>query len=267
MVERFSKRHGYHQASDVPIVVRQDASHELRGVLIQVAYECGFGPSGLRTLVCNVLRKRPDQNNWSEYPNVNNEVHELVDECEWYRVYDIIEAIARKAREVPFSYDSEKFEDEINEYFVESGIGWKLVEGVLEVRGSETFEEIVHGAEAILEAQSLPTAKKELHEALHDLSRRPNADLTGAIQHSMAALECVAREVSGDKKANLGDIIKKYRDLIPPPLDEAVAKVWGYASENARHIREGREPTYEEAELIVGMVSSASTYLLRKTGE
>jgi|SRR5690554_1619092 len=79
------------------------------------------------------------------------------------------------------------------------------------------------------------------------------------------ALECVAREVVGNPRATLGEIIKRESGLIPKPLDEAVAKAWGYASEHARHIREGRVPSYEEAELVVGICASVSTYLVRKS--
>lgn len=264
MTDRFSKRHGYHESHEKEISVRQDAPHELRGVLVQLAYECGFRPQSLREVVCRLLRKRPDQNNWSEYPNIDREVHELVDDCDWYRVYDIIEGLAVAMGEAPYSYDAGKFESELNDYFLENGIGWKLSAGVIEMRGPEVFEEVVVTAEHALETRKLSTARNELHEALRDLSRRPSPDVTGAIQHSMAALECVAREACGDEKANLGDIMKRYGDIVPRPLDEAISKAWGYASENARHIREGREPTFEEAELVVGIVSALSTYLARK---
>lgn len=264
MTESFSKRHGYHQSVESEITVRQNAPYELRGVVVQLAYACGFRPEGLRKLVCRVLKKRPDPNNWSEYPNIDHEIHKLIDECEWYQVYDVIEGIAERMRETPYSYEMEKFENELNDYFLENGIGWKLVEGKIEVRGSETFEQTVHAAETQLETKGLGTARNELHEALRDLSRRPTPDITGAIQHSMAALECVAREVCGDEKATLGDILKRYPDIIPRPLDEAVSKAWGFASEHARHIREGREPTFEEAELVVGVASAITTYLARK---
>ena len=116
----------------------------------------------------------------------------------------------------------------------------------------------------LLTSTGLRTAQQELHEALMDLSRRPDPDISGAIQHSMAALECVAREVTGNPRATLGEIIKRNPGLIPKPLDDAVAKAWGYASEHARHIREGRMPSYEEAELVVGLCASVSTYLVKK---
>jgi len=134
------------------------------------------------------------------------------------------------------------------------------------MRGTELFEETVRQAETELGLRGFSSARNELHESLHDLSRRPTPDVTGAIQHSMAALECVARVCCGDDKSTLGEILKRYRDLIPKPLDEAVMKIWGYASENARHINEGCEPNFEEAELVVSTVAGVSTYLSKKHG-
>jgi len=100
---------------------------------------------------------------------------------------------------------------------------------------------------------------------LQDLSRRPEPDLTGAIQHSMAALECVARDFCGDSKTTLGELLKHYPEILPKPLDVAAEKVWGYASEMGRHIREGRVPKREEVEFIVGLAATVATYIIKKT--
>ncbi len=264
MSESFSQRHGFRQLYEVPISIRNDAPDELRGEIVELAYECGLSPTPLRLIVCRTFRKRPDKNNWSEYPNIDGELRSLIDNCNWYRVYDAIEAIATSMRDIPFSYDYNKFETSLNEYFIENGIGWQLVKGMIEVRGGEIFEKSTHQATADLQEAGLGTASSELQEALRDLSRRPEPDITGAIQHAMAALECVARAATGDSRATLGDIMKRYRDLMPKPLDEAVTKLWGFASENARHINEGRIPAFEEAELVVTTVASLCTYLAKK---
>ena len=99
-------------------------------------------------------------------------------------------------------------------------------------------------------------------EAIHDLSRRPDADVTGAIQHALAGLECAIRDKCGDN-ATLGKLLNDYPDLLPKPLNEAAKKVWGYASEMARHLEEGRTPTIEQAELVVSMAASISTYITK----
>ena len=83
----------------------------------------------------------------------------------------------------------------------------------------------------------------------------------------MAAVECLGRTVMEDAKATLGQLVSKKSGAlgIPAPLDEAVVKLWGYASERGRHLREQREPTFDEAELVVTVSAALCTYLSRRT--
>jgi hypothetical protein len=83
----------------------------------------------------------------------------------------------------------------------------------------------------------------------------------------MAALECIARDVVGDPNATLGELLKKHPDTIPPPLDVALSKIWGFACDRARHLREDQPPRIEEAELVVGLVGAVSVYLLKKLND
>src|SRR5438132_12182745 len=92
MAERFSKRHGYNPP-DAEITVRQDAPEDLRSAVVDIAYECGFKPSDLRPVVCRVLRVAANRDNWSERPNIDGEVRQHLEECPWYKVYDVIEAL------------------------------------------------------------------------------------------------------------------------------------------------------------------------------
>ena len=263
----FSKRHGY-SGQPREITIREDAPENLRHFVLDKAVELGLGPDGLRDIICSILHVRPDPSNWSEYPNIWSEVEGLVYGCDWFRVYDFIEQVhERLARPRSISKSPQRateFENSLNEFLAEEGIGWQLTtDSEIVTRGTEAFEAGVHEAVAALEAAGRKTAQGEIHQALADLSRRPEPDLTGAIQHAMAALECVARDAAGDPKATLGDILKRYPDLIPKPLDTAVEKAWGYASEMGRHIREGREPERKEVELIVGLAATVATYLSR----
>ena len=261
--ERFSDRHGFTASREDPeITVRNDAPQHLREAVLMIAYDCELSPSPVRDIICRVLRARPDRGNWSEYPNIAGEVEYLIDDCEWFEVYDIIEEIYRfisRREESPAS-----FSKEINKYFLKNGIGWQLVGGELQIRGSEAFEKTVHAAQEVLEDTGRTTASGEIHQALADLSRRPDPDITGAVQHGMAALECVARDVFDDPRATLGELIKKHSDVFTPPLDQCLEKAWGFASERGRHIREGRDPAFEDAELVVGLASVVATYLVKK---
>lgn len=140
--------------------------------------------------------------------------------------------------------------------------------GQIVYRGDRPFEQAVASARLALEQSKRSTAQNEVAEALRDLSRRPSPDRTGALQHSMAALECVARDISGDPKPTLGTLLSTHggKLAIPRPLDTAVEKAWGYASEVGRHLREGREPSAEEAELVTTVCAAVVTYLVKKHG-
>ena len=268
--DRFSERFGY-SVTEAEITVRQDAPTEFRHVLPELADESGLTLGPLRSVICLVLRKRPDPNNWSERP-IAEEVSYLIDNCEWFKVYDVVEEIYKELAKLSENpgygqngYQPQYFERELNKYFRQEGIGWQLVEGVLQVRGSESFEDAVNRAKEVLDETGRLTAKSEIHQALQDLSRRPEPDITGAIQHAMAALECIARDVCGDPKPTLGELLKNHQGLLPAPLDQVVVKAWGYASEYGRHLREGRDPEMYEAELIVGLSATLATYLSNKT--
>jgi hypothetical protein len=268
----FSRRHGY-SGQVAPITVREDAPEALRHAVAQIAAEEGLDtPSDQREVICRVLRVMPDRNNWSEYPNIAGEVADRITSCPWYRVYDIAEAFYAKLsvlqRYGSKSGSATEFESKLNEVLYEHGIGWKMERGQIVYRGDQPFEQTVASARQALQQSNRSTAENEVAEALSDLSRRPTPDRTGAIQHSMAALECVARDISGDPKQTLGALLKSHGATlsIPRPLDTAVEKAWGYASEVGRHLQEGREPSADEAELVTTVCAAVVTYLVKKHG-
>jgi hypothetical protein len=244
----------------VDIVVRNDAPTPMRNYISQLMMR--FEPSlkKIRKLVCFVVKEPEDPNNWGENDFMKSEILEIINNCQWNRIYDIIEEFYNQ---LSLSQKPD-FEKEVNEYFYEKGIGWKLNNGLIEVRGDEVFENEIKKVEIILEEKGLKTSKGEIKEAIVDLSRRPAPEVTGAIQHSLAALECVCREVTGDHKATLGTLINNNSNIVPKPLDEAIKKIWGFSSEQGRHLQEGRIPCFEEAELLVHLSASLCSYLSKK---
>lgn len=253
----FSSRHGY-QRPDADISIRHEAPAALREAVLSTAYGCGYRPSQLRKLLCKLLFRAPDPANWSETPNIEGEVRGLVEALEWHEVYDFIEALVGLPQhaEPPLA-------DELNRCFRRMGVGWQLVDGLLEVRGSEVFELTVRDGMGQLLQQGRTMAASELHEALLDLSRRPEPEVTGAIQHALAALECVARDVCGSKDT-LGDLMRRNVGLFPAPVDQIVIKAWGYTSNFGRHLEEGKPPQFDEAELMVGLSGTLCRYLARR---
>jgi hypothetical protein len=183
---RFSARHGF-ESADREITVHQDAPPRLRSAVVPIAYEAQLSPKQVRAVVCRVLRVREDPDNWSDFPNVDGEAREHLEKCEWYEVYDIIEALHAELAKHDNFYSRRGepsrapfFADEINKLFRKLGIGWHLENGEIVVRGQEVFEEQVQAAQTELAAERRNTAAGELHEALHDLSRRARGGCDGS---------------------------------------------------------------------------------------
>jgi hypothetical protein len=256
-VNSFSERHGLSRP-DAEITIRHEAPPELRDAVISIAYRSGLLPSGLRRLLCDILFRASDASNWSEFPNIDGEVRGLMEDLEWFEVYDLIEKMVGGA-----GWKQPALTEEFNRYFRIGGVGWQLIDGKIEVRGTEAFEATVRQGLRELSAQGRSTAANELHEALSDLSRRPNPEITGAIQHGLAALECLARDVCGSKET-LGALINSHPDLFPKPIDVLVEKAWGYTSNYGRHLQEGKPPRFDEAELMVGLSGALCRYLARR---
>ncbi len=121
----FSRRYGFRGPRG--ITIREDAPEGLRIGYLQIAHdEFQLSYTQIRILVCRVLRKFPDFSNWSEIPNVRDEVADCLQTCDWYLIYDIIEATYRQLAP---QGTAEAFAKRINELLEEEGIGWQLING------------------------------------------------------------------------------------------------------------------------------------------
>lgn len=182
----FSQRNGINQCNEPEITIRNDAPPALRSILVQIAYDCKIDTKRLRRLVCNLLMQPIDENNWSD-SNIIIEIKYLIDNAEWYEVYDIIE-------EICLTFHTKEFVTKMNKYFIKNGIGWQIIDNEVQVRNPEALDAIINNSLNLLSRNDgALTTYKELKLAIEDLSRRPHVDITGAIQHAMAALECYAR--------------------------------------------------------------------------
>ena len=276
MSDKFSQRHGYvGQARE--ITIRQEAPPELRKAITRIARDAGMSPKEIRKVVCRELHADPSEFNVLD-SYIMKEVDELLIDCEWFRVYDFAESfhsklglppVRRAGTSITRSFEvarakAKGFGARLNRYFLEHGIGWQMSDGKIVHRGSDGYARATQRAVEALENSGQQTAKREIEEALRDISRRPEPDVTGATTHSMAALECVAREVTGKPNVTLGKLIQ---DLdFTQPLDKAVHALWGFSSDRARHIQEGENPgrsvRTEEAELVVLVACALCAFLL-----
>ena len=256
MTQHFSDRHGYRPAA-AQITVREDAPPDLRAAIPLIARHAGMQPDAIRQVVCQVLLKQPDPSNWSPYPNVWNEVVSLVEDAPWYKVYDIAEALYAElaARRTWESGPADDFEKRLNGFFRGERNRLGTSRRPDHAQGLRHFCQDHTGSPATTGRDRPPTRRERN-------ARSPEPDITGAIQHAMAALEATAREVTGQSNPTLGKLVPLL-DL-PAPLDQAVHKLWGYSSDRGRHIREQQVVGHDEAELIVTVAGSLCAFLAER---
>jgi hypothetical protein len=248
------------------ITVRDDAPESLRFALVSEGRKQGIKPDKFRAIVCDLLRKRPDPNNWSA-PNVWAEVEELIFSCGWPRVYDIMEAVYALLLDYGGTDgDESRFADAMNSAMLEDGIGWQLRSGRVEAREPAAVEQAMQAAEHALDPASFANARRELALARQALSARPIADLTGALAHMAAALESTARRY-GQSRDTLGILMENQGPTlgIRPPLHIAASKIYGFASSAARHGDESQPaPTRDEVDLALGVYAALLTFLIAR---
>ena len=258
MTEMFSHRYGF-RSPDADIRTREDAPMELRHAIVALGRNHNLTPRQMRENVCSVLLRIPDPYNWSDYPNVWQEVTDLIEGCDWFEVYNIAERFYSGFADRNLA---ERFADDLNQFLRKTGIGWEMRGGLVTFRGSEVFESATRDAYNVLSSTARPRAASQIQESLLALSRRPDPDVTGAIHHALGALEATARDVTGQPNPTLGQLIPKI-DL-PKPFDTAIEKLWGYSTDRARHIREGQSVETEEVELIVTVAAATCIFLSKR---
>ena len=242
------------RTANVPITIRDDAEYSFRIWLISLAKRMGLNVRAILNIICQCTYQGEDGNWGDEY--IENEAKEKLGNTAWYYVYDVVESLYNYIADTS---KKQEYESEINAYFQTNGYGWKFENGKVLFRGDEIEEQAFTNAVQSLSTNQ--TAQSELKLALDDLSKRPIADTTGTVQHAMAAMEWFCRQKFGGTTSTLGDIIQNNRSSFTPPLDKALEKLWGFASNHGRHVQNGGAATEEEAEFVLNMCSSLILYL------
>lgn len=269
MIRDFSKRHGFEPRPAK--LTREGNSDALQSFVLRHLSQSAHGSEihTVRELVSKTLNYVPNPGN-QMIADIWGEIEHAVRRCPWFMLYNLIEELYR----LRGNWGQKEFTDEVNSFFEDENFGWQLravplddFGGVLTapeivIRGDEAFEETVARGVNCLRESGMTNATTELHEAIADLSRRPGPDLTGAVHHSIAALECATAESCGEPGKTLGEIVKRNPAKFPAPLGEAVSKLYGFASDRGRHVSEGRAPTVAQAEFVVRMSAALIALVL-----
>lgn len=279
----FSTRHGYTRANgilyrgEIPVPLRLSLLEILQWYADPTFLWQRIGTLFTGRAADKLLRAAPPLPGDPAEHGSLRKVRNFLVSCPWYYLYDVVEDLFSQLSSGEVQgpeAGADAFQHDIDEYFVNSGIGWKFSGGKIVMRGEESLESAVQTGVTALRENGRNTAAAHVQEAMQDLSRRPEPNLRDAVLHAVEALECTAQNLIGEPKTSLEEILRLHPSLLPTAVGKAVSGLWGYAikqghvwgrdDRRAWYLDEGREPARDEVEMIVGLVSVIAAYLGRK---
>lgn len=275
---RFSQRHGYSSVRDT--MQRESMDSDLRNGLWSLLYESyfeqglgtGLGriPKRLRELYSNLWKeffKKPVDTIPGNETQRQQAIREWFFGCQWYRVYDLIEA-------VPQLYDgvftNREFRNVCNDLLTRELAGYRFVDERIVPITAE--EEIVEIEEALTRSGPLPGVQEHLMSALTLLGEEENPNYRNVIKEAISAVESLSVAITGKDKATLGQALQVIDQNIElhGALKSAFEKLYGYTSDEGgiRHaLMEESRLDQEDAKFMLVACSAFVNYLLVKASK
>lgn len=141
----------------------------------------------------------------------------------WYEVYDFVEFVLNY-------FDNDDLNQALNEVLERELAGYRYVNGLItDITNPQEIEML----EEALADNDFPPVRIHLQAALEKLANLENPDYRNSIKESISAVEGMARIISGNDKATLGDALKiiEKQGKIHPALKDAYSKLYGYTSD------------------------------------
>jgi len=269
---RFSQRHGYTPVSSIIQVesMNEDLRNSLWNTLDSTIFERPYflrdrfnygervGQPEIyefsRLLWSDIFKKAADLRPDSSYA-ILQAIRNWFFTAKWFDVYDFIEFAASQYSVVAI---------EINAILERELAGYRLIGGVI----APIVDAVeVSSVEAAISARHDTLAHEHIKRALELLSDKKTPDYRNSIKESISAVECIARHISQNDKATLGDALKiiEKRDGMHPALKDSFIKLYGYTSDS-NGIRHSllEQTNLSQADAIYFLVScSAFVNLLR----
>ena len=179
--------------------------------------------------------------------------------CTWYEVYDFIEYVLLAEKNY-------RLNGAINNILERELSGYRFVESAFIPVTDELEVEAVQKA---LTEGPFSGVHAHLKQAVQHLAHRENPDYRNSIKESISAVESMAREVTGNPKASLGDalaILEKSEHL-HPALKKGFSAIYGYTSDEGgiRHaMLEEPNLTVSDAKFFLISCSTFINYLKAK---
>ena len=255
----FSEREGLRSAGPLIYDNAPDSvRYGIREVFTVLGYE---RPSEQRGVLCKVLRIPPDLGNWTEYPNVDNEVIDLLTTTSWYKFFDALERIPRHLQ----PHDHAIYFDEVNSLLAEEMVGYRFESGHLVRVGTEEFHTAVAAVQTALQDQRFVEPRRQFNRAYEFRNSFP-PDWANAIKEAVNSVEGVLQVVYDRPGVALPAIVS---DNLPSDLPGGIKRLFGSlysqgsGTVGARHASVGgNDPTGPRAELAIHVAAALHAFVV-----
>lgn len=189
-----------------------------------------------------------------------NQIKEEFHELEWNRVYDFLEFLLWFN-----SINKKNYIKNINLIFIDEGAPYKIIGEVVTplISGIESDEV----KKAISERHT--SSSNHLRKALELYSKRPSPDYLNSIKESISALEALAKSISKNQKATLGDLVGQLN--IHSAFKKGIQNLYGWTSDEGgiRHSEKEKQlkVSENEARYMLVQCSALRNYIISKNEE
>ena len=179
----------------------------------------------------------------------------------WYQALDFVETC------VEYDYD---YMGKFNAALSKRNSAYRFIDGQLTEINSE--DEKVEIETALTNTDRYTPVRTHLKQALALYSDRKQPDYRNSIKESISAVEALAKIITGQEKATLGQALKilEKKHHLPESLKKAFGALYGYTSNEGgvRHAltENSTEVHAEEARFILVTCSAFVNYLIVKLG-
>lgn len=179
--------------------------------------------------------------------------------CEWYDVYDFLE----------FTLGIEKsnsMNERLNNILERELAGYRFISGSIV---PVTDQQEIKSIEQAMTAGPFAGVEAHLSSSIEHLSRKQNPDYRNSIKESISAVESLAKELTGNPKATLGQALSilEKEGKIHPALKSSLTALYGYTSDEGgiRHaMLEEPELSASDAKFILVACSAFINYMKEK---
>jgi DNA-binding transcriptional ArsR family regulator len=156
--------------------------------------------------------------------HILHQIQEWFFHAPWNKVYDFLEFILKPELGLPARVGTE-----LDAALARNGSGYRIVDGIVVDTVSESEVDML---QETLDNGPMGVAS-HLRRALQLLADRDNPDYRNSIKESISAVESMAKIVTDNPKATLGQALKvlEKNGKMHPALKEGFQKLYGYASD------------------------------------